>query len=200
MEVLNTLSGGAWSINSDGNASFANVNVDGAVTINNHNVVTEDVVSSAIVSGEATMDNTYTVTFNNGVANGITSAKIPSYTSKGITDIESAYDGFLADANMINDILDYVDGSIADLVDGAPTTLDTLDEIAAALKDNADIVDALDTAIGNKVDKVSGKGLSTNDFTTTYKTKLDGIATGATAVTSTTVKDWGYATENWVDD
>ena len=35
------------------------------------------------------------------------------------------------------------------------------------------------TALGNKVDKVSGKGLSTNDFTNTLKSKLDGIAAGA---------------------
>lgn len=35
------------------------------------------------------------------------------------------------------------------------------------------------------VAKESGKGLSTNDFTTAYKTKLDGIATGATANTGT---------------
>lgn len=35
-------------------------------------------------------------------------------------------------------------------------------------------------ALSNKVDKVSGKGLSTNDYTTTEKTKLSGIATGAT--------------------
>nr|DAL19046.1 MAG TPA_asm: Head fiber protein [Caudoviricetes sp.] len=33
--------------------------------------------------------------------------------------------------------------------------------------------------LGNKVDKVSGKGLSTNDYTTAEKTKLSGIATGA---------------------
>lgn len=31
-----------------------------------------------------------------------------------------------------------------------------------------------------KVDKVVGKGLSTNDFSNSYKTKLDGVATGAT--------------------
>ena len=31
----------------------------------------------------------------------------------------------------------------------------------------------------NKVDKVSGKGLSTNDFTTALKSKLEGIAAGA---------------------
>lgn len=34
-------------------------------------------------------------------------------------------------------------------------------------------------ALAQKVDKVSGKGLSQNDFTNTLKTKLDGIASGA---------------------
>ena len=38
---------------------------------------------------------------------------------------------------------------------------------------------AIYTALSNKVDKVSGKGLSTNDYTTAEKTKLSGIATGA---------------------
>lgn len=33
--------------------------------------------------------------------------------------------------------------------------------------------------LNNKVDKVSGKGLSTNDFTAAYKIKLDGITAGA---------------------
>lgn len=37
----------------------------------------------------------------------------------------------------------------------------------------------INTALGNKVDKVSGKGLSTKDFTADYETKLNGIATGA---------------------
>lgn len=37
----------------------------------------------------------------------------------------------------------------------------------------------VNTALGNKVDKVSGKGLSTNDFTNALKTKLDNIASGA---------------------
>lgn len=35
-------------------------------------------------------------------------------------------------------------------------------------------------ALANKVDKVTGKGLSTNDYTTAEKTKLAGIAEGAT--------------------
>lgn len=37
--------------------------------------------------------------------------------------------------------------------------------------------------IANKVDKENGKGLSTEDFTTTLKTKLEGISEGATNVT-----------------
>ena len=40
---------------------------------------------------------------------------------------------------------------------------------------------ALNNTIANKVDKVSGKQLSTNDYTTAEKNKLAGIATGATA-------------------
>ncbi len=43
------------------------------------------------------------------------------------------------------------------------------------LPDNASLVSDLN----NKVDKVSGKGLSENDFSNTLKSKLDGIATGA---------------------
>lgn len=37
----------------------------------------------------------------------------------------------------------------------------------------------LESVLSNKVDKASGKGLSTNDFTEAYKKKLDGIAAGA---------------------
>ena len=40
----------------------------------------------------------------------------------------------------------------------------------------------LKTVLSNKVDKVSGKGLSTNDYTTAEKNKLAGIATGANKI------------------
>ena len=43
-----------------------------------------------------------------------------------------------------------VSNAIADLVNGAPTTLDTLGEIATAMEENADVVAALDSAIGSK--------------------------------------------------
>ena len=44
---------------------------------------------------------------------------------------------------------------------------------------NKPISTATQTALNNKVDKITGKGLSENDFTNTLKTKLDGIQDGA---------------------
>ena len=46
----------------------------------------------------------------------------------------------------------HADNAVAALVDGAPETLDTLNELAAALKDNADIVDAINASIALKAD------------------------------------------------
>ena len=47
----------------------------------------------------------------------------------------------------------YTDQKIADLIGGAPSTLDTLEEIAAAMADNADVVEALNIAIGSKANQ-----------------------------------------------
>jgi hypothetical protein len=44
----------------------------------------------------------------------------------------------------------------------------------------------VNSALGNKVDKVTGKGLSTNDYTTDEKNKLAGIAAGANKYTHPT--------------
>ena len=59
-----------------------------------------------------------------------------------------------------------------------------LSGLQAALNSKVDVTyeseqQAQDTLIANKVDKVAGKGLSTNDYTTAEKNKLAGIATGA---------------------
>ena len=49
----------------------------------------------------------------------------------------------------------YVDQKVADLVNAAPETLDTLGEVARAIEENADVVEALNSAIGKKADKSS---------------------------------------------
>lgn len=47
----------------------------------------------------------------------------------------------------------------------------------------------VNAALAKKVDVVSGKGLSTNDFTAAYKSKLDGISSGATADSAITTAE-----------
>lgn len=52
---------------------------------------------------------------------------------------------------------------------------------------------AAKSALDNKVDKETGKGLSSNDYTTTEKTKLQGIAAGAEQNIIDTIKVDGTA-------
>lgn len=47
----------------------------------------------------------------------------------------------------------YTNTKISQLINSAPTTLDTLGEIAAAMAENATVVEALDAAIGQKAGK-----------------------------------------------
>lgn len=73
----------------------------------------------------------------------------------------------------------YIDESataaVAEVVNSAPDLLNTLDELAAALGDDPNFATTVTNALGNKVDKVDGKELSSNDFTDTLLTKLNGL-------------------------
>ena len=57
------------------------------------------------------------------------------------------------------------------------TSHNPVDSALSSTSTNAVQNKVINTALGNKVDKVSGKGLSTNDFTATYKTALDNLNT-----------------------
>lgn len=76
------------------------------------------------------------------------------------------------------DVTEYVNERVDEVVGGASGTFDTLGEI--------------ETAVNNKVDKVSGKGLSTNDFTNDYKAKVDSALQSYTE-TDPTVPTWAKA-------
>lgn len=57
----------------------------------------------------------------------------------------------------------YADRKIADLINGAPETLDTLKEVADAIEENETVVEALDAAIGKKADQAELDGHVGND-------------------------------------
>ncbi len=69
--------------------------------------------------------------------------------------------------------------NVSDIIDNLTSTAVNKPLSAKQGKVLKDLINALTTAVGNKVDKVSGKGLSTNDYTTAEKNKLSGIASGA---------------------
>lgn len=71
------------------------------------------------------------------------------------------------------------DQRIQNIVAAAPAALDTLAEIASALNNDPDFAGTMTTQLAKKVDKVAGKGLSAEDYTTVEKAKLAGVAAGA---------------------
>ena len=63
---------------------------------------------------------------------------------------------------------EYVNTKVAELVDNAPETLNTLKEVADALNENASTAEALNQAIGNKVDKTDyPESTNPNQYLTT---------------------------------
>ena len=72
-----------------------------------------------------------------------------------------------------------VETRVTTILDGADTAFDTFKEIGDWIGTHETEFEALQDLSANKVDKVEGKGLSTNDYTTAEKNKLAGIASGA---------------------
>ena len=103
-------------------------------------------------------------------------------------------DGELTQRGIQSDL----DAKIAELIDGAPSTLDTLGEIARALQEGGGISDALDAAIGTKASQAELDSHTENDtihISASERTKwneitalISHIASKATAATLGHVK------------
>lgn len=179
---LNGIATGATNVTVDSSLSSTSTNPVQNKVVNSalsNKVPTSRTVNGKALSSNITLDYSDVGADKSGSASSaLTSAKVYSDTNLGTAK-------------------SYTDTKIGNLINGAPETMDTLKEVADAIAEHKEVTDALNAAIGNKVDKVSGKGLSTNDYTTAEKNKLSGIATGAevnqnafskVAVGSTTVE------------
>jgi hypothetical protein len=80
-----------------------------------------------------------------------------TYTDNAITalNLSGTYDALGAAAAAQLAAEGYADTAIANLVDSAPATLDTLNELAAALQDNPDIIGDLQTIAAGKQDTLT---------------------------------------------
>lgn len=75
----------------------------------------------------------------------------------------------------------YTDQKISELINGAPTSLDTLGELAKAMTDNEDVVAALKQSIGSKANKNefdSHVGNDTIHITSSERTKWNNAISG----------------------
>lgn len=93
----------------------------------------------------------------------------------------------LAQDQTDSQIADLVDTAVANLVNAAPSTLDTLGEIAAQLTSDESVATALATTVGGKLAKSSNLSDLTNASTARTNLGLGGAATLSVGTTTGTV-------------
>lgn len=124
-----------------------------------------DYASISYIINSATNTNKITISVSPYTYNLLSQADFDLAASKNIT-IALITTNYVEDKRLssIADKADktYVDEKLAELVNSAPETLDTLGELAAAFQDNEEVVDALNSAIVNKADKSYVDGVIAN--------------------------------------
>lgn len=115
---------------------------------------------------------------DNVIVDSSTGKTLATALAELAADIDSAVAGGLK----ASEVQTMIDTAVSALINGAPETMDTLKELGDLISGNSDAMTLLNEAIGTKVDKEEGKGLSANDFTDALLAKLNAIAEGATKV------------------
>lgn len=108
---------------------------------------------------------------------GLTNVDNTSDTSKPVsTAQQTAIDTAYTNSNK------YTDKKVADLIGSAPETMDTLEEVAAAIQENKDVETALNEAIGKKANQTeldTHTGNSTIHITASERTNWNAAKTHA---------------------
>lgn len=102
---------------------------------------------------------------NKPSVNGIELSGNKTTSDLGITAESVGADAVGSASTALSNAKDYTDTKISDLVGGAPATLDTLKEISDALTESREVVEAINQAITNKLDKTGDSKDNTVTFT-----------------------------------
>lgn len=163
---LNGIAAGAEvNVNADWNATEGD-----ALILNKPTIPTVDVTKSYVdtqLATKANASNVYTKAEVDSKVSSVYRVKgsVASYANLPTVDVT------IGDVYNVNDTgANYVATSTTPTWDKLSETVDLSGYATTA---------AMNSALGNKVDKVSGKALSTNDYTTAEKNKLAGIAASA---------------------
>ena len=173
-------------------------------------LVGDTAVATQIANAISALDLANTYETKGAAAQALTDAK--AYADEKDATISASVEDLTADVEANTAAIATLNGTgagsvskqvadaVAQIVSDAPEAYDTLKEISdwitshasSAAEMNSDI-QALEAAMDTKVDKVSGKQLSTEDYTTAEKEKLAGIAAGAQANVIETIQVNGAA-------
>ena len=168
-----TISNGLLSVNSGGIADSVEWTgvINKPTTLNGYGIL--DAATSTHIHTDASVTVSGFMSASDKVKlNGLSNYVKPVNESISyITGLQTALDGKVTMTD--------VNTAINNVVGAAPEALNTLAEIASQLANDESAVSALTTTVSNKVDKVAGKQLSTEDYTTVEKSKLAGIADNA---------------------
>lgn len=153
-------------------------------------------INGQSILGSGNLDLLASVNFNDIIGKpntvlgyGITDVytKDGTYSKAEVDAINTAFSSTVNTTIATKANKSYVDLKFTELVGLAPATLDTLGEIADKLLANESSDAALVSVVASKVDKIAGKGLSTNDYTNSDKSKLDGLSNYTLPISSSTV-------------
>ena len=178
------------------NATGTEVKIDEAISNTSTNPVQNKVISAALdkkvdaVTGKVLSSNDYTndeKTKLAGIAEGANKTIVDATLSETSTNPVQNQAVNAALSNKVskedgkglstNDFTTEEKDKLAGIAEGANKTV--VDDKISTTSTNPIQNKVITTELNKKVNSVSGKGLSTNDYTTEEKTKLTGIAAGA---------------------
>ena len=124
-----------------------------------------------------------------------------SITSWGAVDVSGAISSHNSDTTDVHGITNtadlatqsYVSTAISNLIDSAPSTLNTLNELAAAINDDASFASTITTALGNKLDSSTAASTYAPINSPTFTGTVSGITksmVGLGNVENTALSTW----------
>ena len=182
----NTQIGTGVIVNADVNASAAishtKLNFGGS-TILSGSLTTQ--LPSGVISGSSQVNADSITNFDSNVKDKLNVEAVVSGSTQILTLVSIDEDNMVSNSDTKlptqQSVKAYVDSEISNLVASAPGTLDTLNELAAALGDDPNFATTISTTIGGKVSQsleiISGNGLTGGGNLTTNRT----LAVGGTA-------------------
>ena len=161
-------------------ASNGIASLDATTKLERAQVPTMNVTLEGDVSGNFAVDGSL-----NTIVNVVVQDNSHSHTFSNLTATPTTLSGYgITDADTSAQVSAKISTAVAALVDSSPATLDTLNELAAALGDDPNFATTTSTALGNRVvknaDIVAGTGTKI-----TYDTK--GLVTGSTTLSASDI-------------